>query len=340
MASDWFKIAEFPKSKDLSHLEAYLAHQQVEYKIESLGSQNVLLYKKASDINSFKMFLNAVNQGVIDINAPASEVSRALASAAKPSVKASGGDARRETISIDMASAKSNAEKQAGQVEETEFAQLDTHQRDAAFSAVNMLLIKAPARLWLSILFIALGVAGFYVQELFLNTSLFHSLTFLPLEKAVASGQPWRILTPAFLHFGLLHIVFNALWLWILGGRLELFLGRGLYLGLFVFTALVSNYTQFFMEPRGIFGGLSGVVYGYLGALLVLNRTYKNPLIYIMPSLAGMMLLFLGLGVLGIIDNFMEGKVANGAHIGGLVAGVIFGLVLTQLRKTGVKSSN
>ena len=59
-----------------------------------------------------------------------------------------------------------------------------------------------------------------------------------------------------------------------------------------------------------------------------------------MPSLAGMMLLFLGLGVLGIIDNFMEGKVANGAHIGGLVAGVIFGLVLTQLRKTGVKNSN
>lgn len=263
MASDWFKIAEFPKSKDLSHLEAYLVHQQVEYKIDSQGPQNVLLYKKASDINSFKMFLNAVNQGIIDINAPASEVSRALANAAaKASVKANGGGAQLETIAIEKASAKSSAEKQADQGEETEFAQLDTHQRDAAFSAVNMLLIKAPARLWLSILFIALGVAGFYVQELFLNTSLFHSLTFLPLEKAVASGQPWRILTPAFLHFGLLHIVFNALWLWILGGRLELFLGRGLYLGLFVFTALVSNYTQFFMEPRSIFGGLSGVVYG------------------------------------------------------------------------------
>lgn len=344
MANDWFKIAEFPKEKDLSHLEAYLAYQKVEYKIDTQAGLNVLLYRKASDINSFKAFLHAVNQGVIDIHSPASKVQGALKNAESHSSKKPVGTsrstspadieqaARKETAASDGEQGKSAASK-SEPMTDTHFAGLDDQQRMAAFSAVNTLLVKAPARVWLSLLFVALGVFGFYIQDLFLNTSLFHSITFSPLEKAIASGQPWRILTPAFIHFDYLHIIFNALWIWVLGARIELFLGRWRYLALFVFTALVSNYTQFFMESRGIFGGLSGVVYGYLGCLMVLNRAYSNPLIYIMPSLAGMMLVFLGLGMFGVIDMFMDGAVANGAHVGGLVAGVIFGFVLVQIQK-------
>ena len=96
--------------------------------------------------------------------------------------------------------------------------------------------------------------------------------SFMSLNETLASGQFWRLITPAFLHFGLFHVLFNSLWMWDLGRRLELGLGKSRYVLFFVITAIVANLTQYFWESSPWFGGMSGVVYALGGFLWISQR--------------------------------------------------------------------
>src|SRR5262249_30186577 len=81
----------------------------------------------------------------------------------------------------------------------------------------------------------------------------------------IRHGEVWRLITPIFIHFGVLHIVFNMLWLRDLGSMIE---GRqsSTYLVLLVVViAAGSNLGQFYFGHGPAFGGMSGVVYGLLG---------------------------------------------------------------------------
>ena len=116
------------------------------------------------------------------------------------------------------------------------------------------------------------SAAGFLLVYLNAPLEWLAALTFTPftleggeLQFQGVQGEYWRLLTPAFLHFGWLHIVFNSLWLWELGTRVERAMGSAQLLGLFTVIALVSNTAQYLFGGPGIFGGMSGVVYGLLG---------------------------------------------------------------------------
>ena len=152
----------------------------------------------------------------------------------------------------------------------------------------------------------------------------------MKLSYALEAGQWWRLWTPAFLHFGILHIVFNSLWLWVLGRQLETGAGWRWLLGIFLWTALVSNLAQYWWEPESIFGGMSGVVYGFIGFLLPLQRGGPR-WAYLPPGLIIFMLGWLVVCGLGIVDIFIDGSVANAAHTGGLLAGIVAGLLYRAL---------
>ena len=88
----------------------------------------------------------------------------------------------------------------------------------------------------------------------------------LPELKA---GKVWRAVTPMFLHFGFLHILFNMYWLFYLGGAMEGRLGL-IRFGLFILlVAAFSNLGQFFVGDNPVFGGMSGVNYALFGYLWI-----------------------------------------------------------------------
>lgn len=159
-------------------------------------------------------------------------------------------------------------------------------------------------------------------------------LTFLPFDvvgrRLVFSGmdsQYWRLVTPIFLHFGWLHITFNCLWLWELGGRVERVLGSWNTLGLLLVTAVVSNGSQHLVSGPVLFGGLSGVVYGLLGFSWVAPLLQPRWPIQPAPAIMAFMVGWLLLCMTGVMDILGAGAVANAAHVGGLLCGGLLGLV-------------
>jgi GlpG protein len=139
---------------------------------------------------------------------------------------------------------------------------------------------------------------------------------------------PWRLITPIFMHFSVVHLAFNAAVLIELGRRIE---RGGSTIGLLLlvgFTGVLSNIAQSVVSgPDVPFGGLSGVGYGLLGFLLALGRRRPTDPRWQLPAgLAMGLLFFLVLFSTGITDAFGM-PVANAAHWGGLVAGALAGLL-------------
>jgi len=148
----------------------------------------------------------------------------------------------------------------------------------------------------------------------------------LPLSSTLSSGQWWRLITPVFLHFGIMHLVFNSLWIWVLGEMIERNQGQVKLILLIVFTALVSNSAQFLINGSSQFGGLSGVVYGYLGYIWLWGRLHPQQGLALSNSLV---IFMLGWMLFGMTDfsRSLGLNMANEAHLGGLLAGLAFALL-------------
>lgn len=148
---------------------------------------------------------------------------------------------------------------------------------------------------------------------------------FEPLSQGIFAGEVWRLVTPAFIHFGFFHLLFNSLWLWDLGRRLELGLGRGHYIIFVLGTAMASNVSQYWWSGPAMFGGMSGVVFALVGFIWIRQRYDHHPLWAVPKAIIGFMLFWLVLCMTGLVDYFIGGSVANAAHLGGLIAGMLWG---------------
>ncbi len=147
-------------------------------------------------------------------------------------------------------------------------------------------------------------------------------------------GQYWRLLTPVLLHFGVFHIAFNGLWLWELGRRIEWFGGSVHLLQVILITALASNITQYLWDGPSLFGGLSGVVYGLLGYLWIRHKLSPHPATRLPPGILGFMLFWLLICMSGVVSALLGSGVANAAHAGGLLMGMILGAIFGFFART------
>jgi len=149
---------------------------------------------------------------------------------------------------------------------------------------------------------------------------------YMALQFNPASPLTW--LTPAIVHFSAMHIVFNLIWWVSLGDNIEKQCGKSSLIGLFLVTALISNWAQYLMVGPN-FGGLSGVVYGLLGFCWIYSALNPKQPALVTTAIVGFMLVWL---VLGFADVLFVGM-ANWAHLGGLVSGMAFAYT-AQLFKT------
>ncbi|WP_052607453.1 rhomboid family intramembrane serine protease [Bacteriovorax sp. BAL6_X] len=189
-----------------------------------------------------------------------------------------------------------------------------------------------------TIIILALCVIIFIFGWILKNENLYYLFLFSTSKvdafADINNGEYWRLLSPAFIHFGYIHIFFNMLWWKELGKLIEVTKGSVFLILLLLFTAISSNILQAIMSP-GMFGGLSGVVYGLLGFLWPYSRLNPN-FKFKLPT--SDIVLMVGWLFLGFFDVF-NFKMANWAHGGGLVSGAILGVIFALIDRSDQKSN-
>ena len=146
--------------------------------------------------------------------------------------------------------------------------------------------------------------------------SLGAQFAFVP---AVASSQPWRFMTTAFLHASLMHLAFNMWALWVLGSALEPILGRWRFAALCALSALGGSTMIYWLaSPTAPASwltstvGASGAVFGLFAALFIIQRRFGRDTSAIV-----------GLLVLNLAISFIGANISWQGHLGGLVTGAI-----------------
>jgi membrane associated rhomboid family serine protease len=136
----------------------------------------------------------------------------------------------------------------------------------------------------------------------------------------VANGEYYRMLTAAFLHANLLHILFNMMGLFIFGSQVEAALGRVRFLALYLVAAFGGSLCSLYFSPARTYGvGASGAVFGLFGAYFVIARSRKVDTSQVV-----------GLIVVNLVFGAIYPGIDNYAHIGGLLAGGALAMAYTS----------
>ena len=146
----------------------------------------------------------------------------------------------------------------------------------------------------------------------------------------LADGQLWRLVSPIFIHFGVLHLALNMFWFWQLGALIERARGETMHGLLIIVSAALSNLAEFhFSGP--LFGGMSGIIFAQLGYLWAQGRFNPFFPVRLNPQLfRAVMIWFLicWSGILSLIGI----HIANWAHTVGLVSGILAGFLAARSR--------
>ncbi|QEV19107.1 rhomboid family intramembrane serine protease [Streptomyces alboniger] len=138
--------------------------------------------------------------------------------------------------------------------------------------------------------------------------------------EGVAEGQWYRLVTAMFLHGSIMHIAFNMLSLWWIGGPLEAALGRARYIALYMGSGLAgSALTYLLEEPYRPSLGASGAIFGLFGATAILMRRLKYDMRPVLALLA-----------INLLITAFWPSIAWQAHVGGLVGGVVIGFAMVH----------
>jgi membrane associated rhomboid family serine protease len=132
--------------------------------------------------------------------------------------------------------------------------------------------------------------------------------------------EPWRLVTNAFVHASLIHIAVNMYSLFVLGVPLERFLGRGRFIALYLIGTLGADVGVDFLS-HGSAIGASGAIFALLGTLILFSRRLGFSPTWLIV-----------IGVVNLVYGFVAAGISWQAHLGGLVAGLLIGVLLLLTR--------
>jgi membrane associated rhomboid family serine protease len=135
----------------------------------------------------------------------------------------------------------------------------------------------------------------------------------------VAEGEWYRLVTSGFLHANFFHIGFNMLILFFLGRLLEPALGTPRFLVLYFASLLAGSFGALLFDPNALTLGASGAVFGVAGAIFVIARGRGMDAI---ASQIGFLI------VLNLLFSLGPSRISLGAHLGGLIGGVVCALAI------------
>jgi membrane associated rhomboid family serine protease len=186
---------------------------------------------------------------------------------------------------------------------------------------------------------IAVTIAVWLLHEALLRSGINTDNTLAGNGNLGGDGQWWRLITPVVVHFGALHLIFNMLWIYQLGPAVERIMGRWLYVGSYLLTALSGDICSdaiYYHRANFISGGASGAVYGIggilVGAYLMARSIERRHPGQHRPgelSFNGEAIRSLGIffGLYLIIGQAFH--VDSAAHFGGGVMGLAIGAILS-----------
>lgn len=148
-------------------------------------------------------------------------------------------------------------------------------------------------------------------------------------------SQPWRLLTAVFLHGGLFHILFNGLWLFVLGQILEPELGGRRFLAIMLISGVAGNLCWAALNWNTLHTaiGASGAVFGGMAAAAYLAPHARLYVWGVLPvTMRNLAIFFVGLELVLSVTAYSDG-IAHMAHIGGAVAGLAYVLIDRHVRR-------
>ncbi len=135
-------------------------------------------------------------------------------------------------------------------------------------------------------------------------------------------GQYYRLLTGAFMHGSILHLLFNCYALFVIGSQLESFMGKWRYIIIYLYSAITGSLLSIIFSGSTASVGASGAIFGLMGGLLYFGYHYRVYLGNVIKSQ------IIPLILLNLLLGMMSPGIDNAGHIGGLIGGISISIAL------------
>lgn len=194
---------------------------------------------------------------------------------------------------------------------------------------VTPILIGVNVAIYLLMTF---GAGGDFFQTFMSGADRFTLLAFgAQNNELLLQGQWFRLITPAFIHIGLLHILLNSYVFWSVGTIVEKLYGSARFLAIYLLAAAGGSFASFLNhywkhDSVGASAGASGAIFGLFGVIAVFSFRYRSelPPRFLQALKSGVLPAIAINLLLGFSIRFVD----NAAHIGGLLTGAVLALLI------------
>jgi membrane associated rhomboid family serine protease len=141
-------------------------------------------------------------------------------------------------------------------------------------------------------------------------------------------GQPWRLLTSMFIHFGAFHLLLNMVVLWDAGRLLERIYGQARFAAIYLAAGVSGSFASLLIHPQSVGAGASGAVFGVYGALGAFLLRERGALPG--PVLSQLSRFAIGFVIYNMLFSMTDSTIDAAAHVGGLLGGAAAGAWLAR----------